>query len=101
MLPPGIGRSRYAIPVKIAPVASVAMIGWILPATTTTPLKNPQAAPASSVTAMPPTICAVEPLTRCEATQLLSASTDPTERSSPPVSTGSVCAIAANASARP
>ncbi len=46
-------------------------------------------------------ICNGEPLTTQEATQLVSASTVPTDRSSPPVSTGKVCAIAAKASASP
>ena len=31
ILPPGCGRRKSATPMKIAPVASVAMIGWIRP----------------------------------------------------------------------
>ena len=41
------------------------------------------------------------PTTRCEARQLASTNTMPTDRSRPPVSTGSVCAIATRASSTP
>ncbi len=42
---------------------------------------------------MPSTICPGEPLTVLEARQLTSVIIAPTERSMPPVSTGTVCAI--------
>ena len=50
--------------------------------------------PAASVAIMPNRICAGEPLTSSEAMQLVSVITAPTERSRPPIRTGTVWAMA-------
>ncbi len=58
------------------------------------PFISPKAEPASSVRTAPSTISAGEPLTSSEAMQLVSVITAPTERSRPPISTGTVWAMA-------
>lgn len=99
MSPPGLGRIASARPSATAPVASVAMIGWMRPTTTINPFINPKAVPHRSVMNMPKTICPGEPVTTSEAIQLVSVITAPTERSRPPIRTGIVCAMATKAMA--
>ena len=75
------------------------MIGWMRPYTTTQPLTKPHAAPVPMHSSIPSAICQGGPFSTRLARQLTSVMTAPTDRSSPPSSTGSVCAIATIASA--
>src|SRR5450830_319400 len=65
------------------------------------PLIRPHRVPTASTTTMPSAACAGLPTTRCEARQLASTNTMPTDKSIPAVKTGSVCAIATMASSTP
>ena len=85
------------MPMAIAPDASVAMMGWMRPYTTMQPFRKPKAVPAARQATTPRTICTGDPATRWLARQFTSVMTAPTDRSSPPISTGTVCAMATRA----
>ena len=65
------------------------------------PFRAPQALPVRSTATTPSAVSRGVPKTRVEARQLASTKTMPTDRSSPAVSTGSVWAMATNASSTP
>ena len=99
--PPGTGRRPSARPKYTVPVASVVMIGCSRPTTMISPLMKPHSAPTASTATTPSAACSGVPTTRCEARQLASTNTMPTDRSMPEVNTGKVCAIATIASSTP
>ena len=82
----------------MAPVANVTMIGCKRPYTTIAPFRKPAAAPAQRTMKTPIATSNGPPMTRVEAMQLVMMNIVPTDRSSPRVSTGTVCAMATSAS---
>ena len=64
------------------------------------PLTNPASKPVASAMRIPVTIWTGVPLTTFEATQLVNVIIAPTDKSMPPVSTGTVCAIATRINAK-
>jgi hypothetical protein len=96
--PPGEGRRMSARPKNTALVAIVATIGCKRPTTTSTPLRPPQASPATSTATTPASACGVSPITIVEARQLQRTRIMPADRSIPPVITTSACAAATKAS---
>ena len=97
-LPPGPGRTSSAMPKYTALVASVAMMGCSRPMTTSAAFSAPAARPVASTQRMPKTTPSGVPLTSTDDTQHDRIITMPTDRSSPRVMTGKVCAMATRAS---
>jgi len=65
------------------------------------PFTKPAAIPVPNTAATPRAVSTGVPTTRMEATQFARMNTMPTERSRPPVSTTTVCAMATRASSTP